>query len=792
MKRVLFCGKETGLDPESFCSLGAGYASDGEEVAYMGETIAEADSKSFSVVSGFDGAFARDSNRLYFRGEPLDCDPGAIPLSRIVLQVAKGRQVFCLDPLQPNSVALSHVIEGTPRLVEDAFLVTENDVFIGKHRLKADAKSFRLLGQRPAQSSWGRFFTLQHAYAADTNSVWGLEQFFPPKKLAISSEGFEATGLWSKNRDRVFYDGRHIRDVDPESIEFLSDGWARTKAAIWFQGQKLCGADPSSIAFLQGSFARDSRQLWMGSEALEELEATAELCALGPFRVQSEVEHIYCEAIFKDSQAVWAILHHDSDYSCGTSMDVLEGADVATYKILDASIGLARDKNYLWLGVKQIGDASKEVRTWKSGYWVVGTKWWYGEGGKLPQVRAQHKQEAHSRYACFDVLDPGPIMNHGDGFLGNALTIWHRGYELEVAATDAKSLGSGFLRSAKTISHWEVIMTSRKIGEYDSLGGPLENADLESFEVVGDNYARDKNQVFYGTSTTALSPSALQLLGGGWARDDTRVCCMGQLIEVEPDKLRVLGGTQTNQYAGGQHGAYACDGVTLYHGATKLADEYGMREVALDAGSFRIISELFARDKQHLLCLVSPSVVENVDLDSFRVLEGPWARDDNQVIYATSWTYALKDVELESFEVMNACYARDARTVWAHGEPTKIDAATMHVVDGAWCCDATAVWCNGRKVEEADPASFAMSTISPGLFRDHANLYGGEWGGWMILALDEEPLAPIGDGYWRAGSQLYFRENPIAEAQGDPELTGRGVLTLDGQTYFEGVLLETY
>ena len=73
-------------------------------------------------------------------------------------------------------------------------------------------------------------------------------------------------------------------------------------------------------------------------------------------------------------------------------------------------------------------------------------------------------------------------------------------------------------------------------------GRKIKSADADSFQDLGDGYARDTFRAFFmGEQMTGVNSDALQTLGQGYAKDTFRVYYFGHRIEgANPDSFKIL------------------------------------------------------------------------------------------------------------------------------------------------------------------------------------------------------------------------------------------------------------
>ncbi|MEM8667744.1 MAG: DKNYY domain-containing protein [Planctomycetota bacterium] len=220
-----------------------------------------------------------------------------------------------------------------------------------------------------------------------------------------------------------------------------------------------------------------------------------------------------------------------------------------------------------------------------------------------------------------------------DGF------VWHQGRKLrnsdvdsfEIRPADHRFIG----RDHRAIYHtWKEVT----------------QADRHSFEVLGDNYFRDKTTGFFEFETS-LRPlkggSAGQFinLGGGYARDRSfgyyagrplRNCVAPMtLISVEADPVYArdnehvyfdgvaLKPVDVSQWSLFAHPGFSGDQERVYFGAKKLP--------RVDVQSWRHLSESYSRDDPRIYHWHHP--LKGCDLDSWEPIDHHYSKDSNQVYY---------------------------------------------------------------------------------------------------------------------------------------------------------------
>jgi len=159
-------------------------------------------------------------------------------------------------------------------------------------------------------------------------------------------------------------------------------------------------------------------------------------------------------------------------------------------------------------------------------------------------------------------------------------------------------------------------------------------ADAASFEAFDTTYARDKfNAHVNGKPLAGAAPSSFELLGRpGFAKDSRHVYQRDRPISSDPAHFEFLDGNLAKDST-----------VVYWSDGTVLSD---------DPVHFAIVSNtdhylLFTKDSRTVR--VNGKQIPGADPQTFRVLQGAYARDDRHVFYFTD---QLTDAEAPSFRAL--------------------------------------------------------------------------------------------------------------------------------------------
>jgi hypothetical protein len=225
----------------------------------------------------------------------------------------------------------------------------------------------------------------------------------------------------------------------------------------------------------------------------------------------------------------------------------------------------------------------------------------------------------------------------------------------------------------------------QKDGAWYYLESLIEGADAKTFQVLNENYAKDKDRVYYGDTYRKGQEY--------YAIKHSRVKVLDR---ADPATFRYL------------NYDYARDKSSVFYEGVAFAIK--------DIGTFELIDRAYARDRVTGYYHQRP--IPGSDGASFVVLGSSYSRDARQVFYSTlvprgtdpiRRSTPIKGALPESFKVLDSDgYAADASQAYYQGEVLTKDAATFKRLELGYAKTGTVVYFEGKPVAGADAASFEM------------------------------------------------------------------------------------
>ncbi len=233
-------------------------------------------------------------------------------------------------------------------------------------------------------------------YQKIRNATWKKVQHevegADPETLKI----FGFSGVYAKDKDRVFLEGNHIPEADPNSFKILEDlhKYAKDKYFLFYSTRKI-GEISDGFEYLGGGFAKNDRHVFNRGAIIPGAHAkTFELLDEKGFFAR-DYQSVFCSgqklngahaASFKKVKFCYYVdqnfvyyLSNRLEHSNSTHFEffgdrysksgnnvyyrekLIQGADAQTFKVLSGKNGkyLAEDKNAKYWGAKKVDDFPK-------------------------------------------------------------------------------------------------------------------------------------------------------------------------------------------------------------------------------------------------------------------------------------------------------------------------------------------------------------------------------------------------------------------------------------------------
>lgn len=208
-------------------------------------------------------------------------------------------------------------------------------------------------------------------------------------------------------------------------------------------------------------------------------------------------------------------------------------------------------------------------------------------------------------------------------------------------------------------------------------------------------YEVRNNTVRYEDRVIANADAAsFQILGNGYAKDRNNVYLDGQVLRyVDPYTFRLIGGGNGNATAGEVVGGRGHDTEGYYDNRNHNNDHNGRRPF-----NPRYVISSFD-------VYFDGRKVDGAFASSFKDMGNGYGKDSFSVYY---YGEKLPGSNSNTFKILEDGYAKDSFTVYFYGEKTKGSASTFKVLGDGYAKDAFDVFYYGEKVNGAIPNSFKV------------------------------------------------------------------------------------
>lgn len=154
-------------------------------------------------------------------------------------------------------------------------------------------------------------------------------------------------------------------------------------------------------------------------------------------------------------------------------------------------------------------------------------------------------------------------------------------------------------------------------------------------------------------------------------------------------------------------------------------DDSGFKVENVDLNTFKILNDKYAKDNKSVYFLGNKSF-EDVDSKTFEVLPNNYSKDKNNVYSPINeWIQKINGANPKTIKVLSQYYSKDDKNVFYNSDKIlSADVNSFVVLEGdhSHAKDKNSVYYSGEKIEGANPKTFKI--ISDGMYsKDDKNVY---------------------------------------------------------------------
>ena len=185
-------------------------------------------------------------------------------------------------------------------------------------------------------------------------------------------------------------------------------------------------------------------------------------------------------------------------------------------------------------------------------------------------------------------------------------------------------------------------------------------------------------------------------------------------------------------------------------------DNSGFKVENVDLNTFKILNDKYAKDSKSVYFLGNKSF-EDVDIKTFEVLPNNYSKDKNNVYRPINeWIRKINGANPKTIKVLNEYYSKDDKNVFYDSDKIlNADVNSFVVLEGdhSHAKDKNTVYYSGEKIEGANVKTFKV--ISDGSYsKDDKNVYAGLE---IVKGADPQTFKEVsGTNYARDKNNLYY------------------------------------
>ena len=590
---------------------------------------------------------------------------------------------------------------GTFKILNDKYAKDRKNVYFSGNKSfeDVDSKTFEVLPQYYSRDKNNVYKPInewiQKIDGANPKTIKVLNEFYSKddknvyydmdKILDADVNSFEITGkerYYAKDKNSVYYLGEKIEGANPKAFKIISDGsYSKDDKNVYAGLEIVKGADPQTFKEIFGTnYARDKNNFYYYYGYVKNLGKINEknFKVLDYYLVKNGNEMYYAgekvniknpdkfeviktsddnDILYgKDDENIYVVT---SDEKHGY-LKVIKNADKDTFEVMEKDTRYSKDKNnvyYAGYNVVQLQDVDKSSFTiGEENGFSYDKKNVYYAGRKLNDISS----------AGFKVTRLVNRPNLPINFLNDNKNIYKLIAVFDEETGELKSVKTAVVKNPKVDS--KTFETFSYSGNYfrDKNNVYYENelykmglkkiagADRNSFEVLNDEFSRDKNNVYcYGNKMKGINPDGFEFVGRDFKNNEDIIYFLKtkdkvyvlknkagkEVYEIVPlnfDTNSFKYSNADNSYESESAG-YFQDKNGVYYFDAFRSDELNPNKVfakveGADTSSFVQLMFGYAKDKNKVY--IEDREIKGADPESFKIIEtsdGVTIRDKNKI-----------------------------------------------------------------------------------------------------------------------------------------------------------------
>lgn len=585
-------------DSSTFFVLNYGYAKDKSYAYYNGEPICKL-SCNFRVFKQGDG-YATDNINVYYKGILLE---NSNPMA---FRITGDNNFADAEYLAADNICTYRIGQSIEHIDNETITSIGKNFFKDKNKVYYLTTPLNMLNPNEARVLNEYYIADKtHAYFCDKNGTVLLKQ--------VNPLGLQVRSRLAVDNTNVFFKGRAIDNLDGAKVDIHSDnfsGYLNDGSSVFYYTDKV-DADPFTFKSLDFGYGSDGKSLFFKGKVVKQgnfhsvislfdssITDTSntlsddDIIELGNSYKRIKNKIYYCSILLENADAETFELVYVStpkgDIATFYAKDknnvyykdrIIKQADVSSFAVLlhpdydtivDYIPKTAVDNKYAYFKDNIIPDIDPATvypfiihRAWQAGTNII----YKGKVIKNIDLDNFHKIECdiytdnkrvYYKILPVENINPAKVVILSNNYIkdDNGLCYLEEDWEGYLTANSFTPHINSFdilpENNAFSFDRYKVYFKGKEITEID----------LNSINMIGDNYLKDKDNIYCGNIKLENADTAyFMLLGDGYAADGKNTYYQAKQLDTK-NMLHILGN------------GYATDGVTFWLYGSVLSNPY--------------------------------------------------------------------------------------------------------------------------------------------------------------------------------------------------------------------------
>ena len=296
--------------------------------------------------------------------------------------------------------------------------------------------------------------------------------------------------------------------------------------------------------------------------------------------------------------------------------------------------------------------------------------------------------------------------------------------------------------------------------------GVMVPADIKSFKIINDRYAKDRYTVYFmGEEIRDSDLETFEVVGRGISKDKNSVYKYWTKLNDLDIPLDIPTVKVFNEKNIDYLNTYLKDKNGIYYSGSEAMMTFLRKLDIVDEKTFQELEKGYAKDKDRIY--YRGKEIKNADMKTFRIMKEDengnryYSEDKNNIYYEGR---KIENADMKTFEILNPYwYSKDRNRVYYDGEVINdIDVNSMEIIDREYIRDKNNVYHYDKRLEGRDAKTFEK--INSYYTKDRNNVYYDDK---KIENVDVETFEIIKSYYAKDKNNVYCRIETIEGADSD-------------------------